>query len=229
LQPSDTAYPRFKSRLAQSELERFYTVTDAERAYCDTATRSSTTRLGFALLLKTYQRLGYFVTSEQVPNAIAEHVASSMGEPYDRENLRQYDVSQARRKHLSAVREFLAVKPFGNDGKELMRQTFAEAALTKEDVIDIINIGIETLVRHRYELPAFDTLLREARVSWIATNQALHRQIHDALGDDGRAFLDNLFVVGDDPRRVSPWNDIKQDAAKPTIDGMREWSNAMTG
>jgi hypothetical protein len=30
LQPSDTAYPRFKSRLAQSELERFYTVTDVD-------------------------------------------------------------------------------------------------------------------------------------------------------------------------------------------------------
>lgn len=45
-----------------------------------------------------------------------------------------------------------------------MRQTFSEAALTKEDVIDIVNIGIETLVRHRYELPAFDTLVREARV-----------------------------------------------------------------
>ena len=42
-----------------------------------------------------------------------------------------------------------------------MRQTFSEAALTKEDVIDIINIGIETLVRHRYELPAFDTLLEK--------------------------------------------------------------------
>ena len=98
------------------------------------------------------------------------------------------------------MRDFLAVKPFGDDGKELIRQTFAEAALTKEDVIDIINIGIEILVRHRYELPAFDTLLREARVSRIATNQALHMQIHDALGDDGRACLDNLFVVGDDPQ-----------------------------
>jgi Domain of unknown function (DUF4158) len=222
LQPSDTAYPRFKSRLTQSELERFYTVTDVERACCDSATRSSTTRLGFALLLKTYQRLGYFVSSEQVPNTIAEQVASSMGESYDQENLRQYDASQARRKHLSVVREFLAVKPFGDDGKVLMRQTFSEAALTKEDVIDIINIGIETLVRHRYELPAFDTLLREARAERIATNQALHTQIHDALGDTGRMFLDRLFVVGDDPRRVSPWNDVKQDVAKPTIDGIRD-------
>ncbi|PIJ48104.1 MULTISPECIES: DUF4158 domain-containing protein [unclassified Erwinia] len=59
MQPNDTAYPRFKSRLAQTELEHFYTVTDAERACCDSTTRSTTTRLGFALFLKTYQRLGY--------------------------------------------------------------------------------------------------------------------------------------------------------------------------
>ena len=46
-------------------------------------------------------------------------------------------------------------------------------------MIDIINIAIETLVRHRYELPAFDTLLRETRAERIATNQALHTQLHD--------------------------------------------------
>jgi hypothetical protein len=28
MQPSDTAYPRFKSRLAQAELEQFYTGVD---------------------------------------------------------------------------------------------------------------------------------------------------------------------------------------------------------
>ncbi len=197
-------------------------MTDAEQAYCNGFTRSNTTRLGFSLLLKTYQRLGYFVTSEQVPNAIAEYVASSIGQLYDRENLRQYDISQARRKHLSAVREFLAVKPFGDDGKALMQKAFSEAALTKEDVIDIINIGIETLVRHRYELPAFDTLLREARAERVATNQALHTQIHNSLGQAGRIFIDKLFVVGDDPRRVSLWNDVKQDSSKPTIGGMRD-------
>lgn len=102
------------------------------------------------------------------------------------------------------MREFLEVKPFGDDGKKLMRETFADAARTKEDVINIINIGIETLVLHRYELPAFGTLLREARAERLATNQALQTQIHDALGDDGRTFFDKLFVVGDDPRRVSP-------------------------
>jgi hypothetical protein len=43
-----------------------------------------------------------------------------------------------------------------------------------------------------------------------------------ALDKTGAAFLDALFVVGDDSRRVSPWHDLKQDPAKPTIHGMRD-------
>ena len=222
MQPSDTAYPRFKSRPSSAELERSYTPCENERVFCDSHTRSQTTRLGFVLLLKTYQRLGYFVTSEQVPDAIVEHVAAAVNESGDREALRQYDLSQARRKHVSAVREFLEVKPFDAGGKALMREAFREAALTKEDVADLINIGIETLVRDRYELPAFDTLEREARAQRAATNQELFAQVNSALGDADRSLFDSLFVVGDNQRRVSPWNDLKQDPAKPTLDGMRQ-------
>ena len=222
MQPSDTAYPRFKSRPSSAELERFYTPCENERVFCDRHTRSQTTRLGFVLLLKTYQRLGYFVTSEQVPDAIVAHVAAAVNESGNREALRQYDLSQARRKHLSAVREFLEVKPFDAGGKALMREAFREAALTKEDVADLINIGIETLVRDRYELPAFDTLEREARAQRAATNQRVFAQVNSALGDADRSLFDRLFVVGDPPRRVSPWNDLKQDPAKPTRDGMRQ-------
>jgi len=78
LQPSDTAYPRFKNRPSETELERFYIPTEIERTFCGAYTRSTTTRLGFVLLLKTYQRLGYFVTSDQIPSAIIEHIAAAL-------------------------------------------------------------------------------------------------------------------------------------------------------
>ena len=67
MQPSDTAYPRFKSRLTQAELEQFYTPTDEELTFCANATRLPTTQLDFVVLLKTFQRLGYFVLSNEVP------------------------------------------------------------------------------------------------------------------------------------------------------------------
>ena len=222
MQPSDTAYPRFKSRPTAAELERLYTPSEHEQQLCNQATRSAATRLGFVLLLKTFQRLGYFVPSRDVPAAIVEHIAAATGESSDRAALQRYDASQARRKHLAAVREFLDVKPLDAAGKALLEQAFNDAALTREDVADIINVGIEVLVRHRYELPAFDTLVRQARARRAATNQDLFAQVHGALDKVGGAFIDALFVVGDDARRVSPWNDIKQDTARPTVYGVRE-------
>ncbi|MGZ8249467.1 Tn3 family transposase [Methylomagnum sp.] len=222
MQPSDTAYPRFKSRLSPTELARFYTPTDTERAFCDAATRSPQTRLGFMLLLKSHQRLGYFVTSAQVPPAIIDHIAAALGEFGDREALRLYDASQARRKHLSAVRRFLGVRAFDEAGKALLRAAFQEAALVKDDVIDLINIGIETLVRHRHELPAFDTLAREARAQRVAANRALFERVHQALDEAERKALDQLFVVGDGPPRTSPWHELKRDATPPTREGLRE-------
>ena len=62
-----------------------------------------------------------------------------------------------------------------------MQQTFTEAALAKEDIIDIVNIGIETLVRHNFEMPAFETMVREARVQRVAANQVLHARIYEEL------------------------------------------------
>jgi hypothetical protein len=162
------------------------------------------------------------VQSSEVPEAIIEHIATVINRRVDREGLHSYDQSKVRYNHLASVRRFLDVKPFSVQGKTLLRATLSEAALTKEDVADIVNVGIEILVRHRYELPAFDTLVREARAGRAATNQALYEQIHNALGKTGAIFLDALFIVGDDSRRVSPWHDIKQDTAKPTVHGMRD-------
>lgn len=222
MQPSDTAYPRFKTRLTQAELDQFYTPTDEELTFCASVTLSPTTRLGFAVLLKTFQRLGYFVPSHKVPEAIIEHIATVINRRVDRDGLSCYDQSEARRKHLPVVRGFLGVKYFSAQGKTLLRTTLSEAALTKEDVADIVNVGIEILVRHRYELPAFDTLVREARAGRAATNQTLYEKVQCALGKTGAVCLDALFIVGEDSRRVSPWHDIKQDTAKPTVHGMRD-------
>jgi hypothetical protein len=39
--------------------------------------------------------------------------------------------------------------------------------LTKEDVVDIVNVSIEILVRHRYELPAFRHLIRQHEITQL--------------------------------------------------------------
>ncbi|NNM50964.1 MAG: DUF4158 domain-containing protein [Pseudomonadales bacterium] len=221
MQASDTAYPRLKTNFNVGELERWYTPTLEERTLCEQILRGQNTRLGFLLSLKTFQRLGYFVTSEQIPDAIIEHLAKIEKQPVNRQTLAQYDVSRTRKTHMGLIRRYLDVRSFDSEALKLLCQALVDAALTKEDLADIVNVGIEMLVKYRYELPAFDTLLREAKAQRAATYQALFHDVFERLSKADRVLLDDLFVV-EEGSRTSPWNDLKTDAPKASLNGLRE-------
>ena len=55
-----TAYPQFKRNPVVRELVAAYTPTDAELAFVGENTRQPAHRLTLTILLKTFQRLGYF-------------------------------------------------------------------------------------------------------------------------------------------------------------------------
>ncbi|KDP87194.1 hypothetical protein CF70_002805 [Cupriavidus sp. SK-3] len=63
----ETAYPRFKPDLTLHELAEIYTPTPSELVFVRRNARSDTTRLILLTLLKTVQRLGYFVKMAQDP------------------------------------------------------------------------------------------------------------------------------------------------------------------
>lgn len=221
MQASDTAYPRLKTNFNAGELERWYTPTLEERTLCAQVLRGQNTRLGFLLSLKTFQRLGYFVASDQIPDAIIEHLAKIEKQLVDRQALAQYDVSRTRKTHMGLIRRYLDVRSFDSEALKLLCQALVDAALTKEELADIVNVGIEMLVKYRYELPAFDTLLREAKAQRAATYQALFHDVFERLSKADRVLLDDLFVV-EDGSRTSPWNDLKTDAPKASLNGLRE-------
>src|SRR3954451_13859948 len=71
---SDTAYPRLEPAPSPAEVVRF-TPTLAEIAFVHRRTRQPGPRLALLVLLKTFQRLGYFIPLGQVPTPVVEHVA----------------------------------------------------------------------------------------------------------------------------------------------------------
>jgi len=220
MQASDTAYPRLKTSFNAGELARWYTPTPEERAYCAMVVRGPATRFGFLLTLKTFQRLGHFVTFDQIPQAIIDHLAETEKLAVNHEALARYDASRSRKSHMGLIRRYLGVLAFDDEADTMMCQALANAALTKDDLADIINVGIEILVKHRYELPAFGTLMREAKNQRAKMYQMLFQRVHSRMTDADRVMLDSLFVVGDNTR-TSPWNDLKADAPKATLEGLR--------
>jgi hypothetical protein len=57
----ETAYPRLKSSISRRELIDHYTPTQAELELASRAAKGEAAKLSFLVLLKTFQRLGYFV------------------------------------------------------------------------------------------------------------------------------------------------------------------------
>jgi len=95
-----------------------------------------------------------------------------------------------------------------------------EAARTKDDLADLINVALEELVHCRFELPAFGTLDRAAHHARAVVAHGIYHQVEHHLSDETKASLDALFVV--EPTTFwSAWQDLKRDPASPTLTHMK--------
>lgn len=178
----ETAYPRLKHNPSRRDLTETYTPSQDELKLADSLACSEVAKLGFLLLLKAFQRLGYFVRLEEVPVAIVEHVARCLGYLFVPVRLLDYDRSGTRTSHIAAIRKREEVKPFSADGLELITHAMRAAAQTREDLRDLINAAVEELARARIELPAFSTLKRAAyralpRSTMATTNSSSLRSL----------------------------------------------------
>jgi len=217
----DTAYPRLKSSLTARDLAAAFTPTPDELVLARRTARGPSAQLGFLVLLKLYQRLGHGMPLTQAPRAIIEHVGRVAGLPAGALVAEAYDHSGTQQRHLAAVRGYLQVRPYGPAARHAMIQALAEAASTKHELEDLINIAIEQLVRQRFELPAFDTLNRAARRVRATLTRATYARVFKALTDDDLAQIDALFLTDLTTLRT-PWNELKADAGNPTLGHLRD-------
>jgi hypothetical protein len=145
------------------------------------------------ILLKTFQRLGYFIALRDVPRSIIEHIGHDQGMLIAPDSMAEYDESGTRRRHVSIVRKYLRVKSFDESGQELLASTVRQAAARMEDLADIINVAIEELIRHSFELPGFTSLIKEARTSRSESPAVQPSVLHD---HDRRPHCDRHAACG---------------------------------
>ena len=97
-----------------------------------------------------------------------------------------------------------------------------EAAHTKEHLADLVNVGIEELVRLKYELPVFDTLVRGARHVRTVLYRQFYHQVDAALSAEEKARIEMLLTSEPDTR-FTPWNTLKQEPGSPTLTHLKIW------
>ena len=218
----DTAYPRLRSSHTTAELTELYTPTSEEVARMRHAARGAGPSLGFLVLLKTFQRLGYFVPVGDVPSDIVDHIARSAHLAATAADLTSYDAAGTRRRHCRHIRTFLGVQPYGAAARHVIVRVMATAVQTKEAPADLVNVAVEELIRQHHELPVFDTLNRAARRMRAVIHRGFFQQVAAALDPALATTLADLFVVPPDSHR-SPWDRPSDDPKSPTLKHLREW------
>ncbi|PIG91338.1 DUF4158 domain-containing protein [Gloeocapsopsis sp. IPPAS B-1203] len=187
-----TAYPRFKQFPDAKELAELYTPTPEEIKLAKSKTKSHEGFLSFIVMLKSFQRLGYFPHPELVPIAVRRHLRSCL-------NLHSWVKAiprdRQRYSYQKTIRDYLKVKQYDKAGQRLIAALVAEATEVKDHPADLINVAIEELVKERYELPAFSTLDRLIRHIRSMVNNRLFALCSEGLSINEQIYLDQLLVV----------------------------------
>ena len=220
-----TAYPRFATQriLKTSELETFYSPTSEEQRYIKTHSRGNIMRLNFAVLLKSFQRLGYFPALETVPPTIIAHLKKFLLLPAELEP--HYEHASALYRHHNLIREYLIVTPWGSSSPNSARrhaiQAAHQASKTMNNPADIINVVIEELIQHRFELPAFSALDRLVKHTRSIVNNSIFNRISKKLTLSETHLLDDLLVTPPESNR-SGFNKLKNLPKRATITHFKE-------
>jgi len=219
----ETAYPRIKPDITINELENLYTPSAAELKFVTKQRRQPHAQYILLLLLKTFQRLGYFILLKEVPYSVKKHITKSIPNySFNEKKLNEYDKSGARQRFLNILRKYIKVNAFDKKARDLIDQITEQAAQTKQELPDIINIAIEELVRKHYELPGFSSLVRSAKKSRSRVNNNYFKLISDSLTPTLHIEINDLLSATD----IGPftgWNELKREPKKPTNKEIRSY------
>jgi hypothetical protein len=198
--------------VAARELAEVFTPTGEEVSW---ARAKTTTDQHCLVLLKCYQRLGYFLRPEQIPAEIAEHVRgcaelTSAGSVIDD------DSPRLAKRYREFIREWAGVVWEPPRVRAVAESAMREALLGKDNPADVINVALEQLAQQRCELPAYSTLDRLAAKIRTEVNGGFHRLVAARLDAGARARMLELLIV--DPRsRRSRLAELTQPAPKSTV------------
>ena len=202
-----TAFPQFKRNPVVREVAALYTLTEAELDFVLANARQPASRLTLAVLLKSFQRLHYFPSWEDVPPAVIRHVRGTLKYRVQvKPLLPRNEVTLYRYQKL--IRAFYQYRPFEKAGIAIAAHAIESAAAVMDNPADLINVAIEQLVKDRVQLPAFGTLDRLARRIRTLVNGRFFAQIEAGLTEEDKHKLDALLVRTSDPK--SPLHDIKR-------------------
>jgi hypothetical protein len=204
--------------LQKRELAELYAPTPEEIKFAKSRVKSKNGLLGLMVMLKSFQRLGYFSHPELVPTAIIAHLRKRLNLS---SSVSAIPSVRSIRYYQEAIRAYLKVKPYDKKAQQMVAITIARAVEVMEHPADLINVAIEELVKERYELPAFSTLDRLVGHVRSVTNTRLFQRVEAKLSPQKKADLERLLLP-ESPGSVAPLNLLKAPPKSATLSHIKE-------
>jgi hypothetical protein len=214
-----TAYPRFTRAPSGSELRDLYTPTPEELAFVTDTARGESPRLSLLVLLKVFQRLGYFPAPREIPRAIIEHLravlhASASTIP---------DITpRTLYTYHAAIRTYLGISADTEQMQKAASAAIAKAVQVRDDPADLINAAIEMLVKARCELPAYGTLDELANRLRRQVHEQLFQEVLSRLEPSEQVQLERL-IQRQGPGHFTAFNRLKEAPKSATLTHLEEW------
>lgn len=223
-----TAYPRFERKvLKDSELEERYQIGEKEREFVYKSARGDRRRFTLLLLLKTYQFLGRTVAISKIPWQIQQYLLEQFELPTHTAPIEETETNKKSfHRYRQAVRQFQGLRSWSEGGEALVTEAVEKAAYAMSDPSDLVNIALETLIAHRYKLPAFSTLDRLTGHIRQRIDEKLYLQMTTGLAESLRQTLNALLEVREDEWK-SDFTRIKEYPRGNSLKNMREWADRL--
>jgi TnpA family transposase len=218
----DTIYPRIKSNLTEQDLREVYMPKREEIEWAEKKSRGHFQQLSLLVLMKTSQKLGFFINVSDIPSIIVEHIAKFARLPIpDPEEWKEYDGSRTWKRHHRFIRDYLQIRPFDEQARQIMIDTMSKLSWSKDEPADLVNAAIEELIHQCYELPVYTTLKETANEVRKKSYRVIYEQVEEQLQDEHKKVINELFVVAGGTS-YSVWNRLKEDAKSAKLSHLKD-------
>jgi TnpA family transposase len=205
--------------VSERELHDVFTPTADETVWATEVARFNGHLVVLVVLLKSFQRLGYFPRIGDVPTEVTAHVAQQIG--IESASGVASGISRTLVRYRQLIRDRVGVVHDPIVARSVASTAIRNAAQTKDNPADLINVALEELVRSRLELPGYTTLDRMAARIRAEVNNELFVRIVDRLDGLDRSLLSGLLDV-DPVARRSRFDDMKRPARKPSLSRLKQ-------
>jgi len=218
-----TAYPRFKKFYKLQDLEKVFQVTETELQFIAKKARGKSQQLTLLTLLKSHQHLGYLPNLGSIPKSVWQYLSSQLGCD---ETVKLMERTETNKKsfyrYYQSIRNFLGIFAWSEKGQDIVYASVKKAAFTMSNPSDLINVAMESLIKQRYELPAFSTLSRMVGHIRQEVHLELFEKLNKTLKPEVRLILEALLQVGEE-ETITGFTKIKEKPGKPTLQLMHKW------